>query len=141
MYLVDVPNLLLQDNWDIKVYGFDSNYTKHSASYDVIARTRPENYVYTEEEQMLWEQLDERIDEIEANGFSEEVINKAVSSYLEKNPIEVDLTGYATEEYVDEKFNGFEVPDMDLSDYYTKEEIDNLFSAMPTYPDGNEVGY
>ena len=47
MYLVDIPNILLQTDWDIRVYGIDSNYTKHNQRFNVIARTRPENYVYT----------------------------------------------------------------------------------------------
>lgn len=50
MYLVDVPNILLQTDWDIRAYGYDANYTKHDVRYNVVSRTRPENYVYTDEE-------------------------------------------------------------------------------------------
>lgn len=121
MYLVDVPNILLQDDWRINVYAYDANYTKHSERFDVITRTRPENYVYTEAEQMKWEQLEERINEIEENGFSEEVIDKAVNNYLTENPIEVDLTGYATETYVNEAVAA--IPQPDLSEYALKTEI------------------
>lgn len=134
MYLVDVPNLLLQDNWDIKVYGFDSNYTKHSASYDVIARARPENYVYTEKEQLLWEQLNERIDEIAA------IPQPDLSKYALKSEIP-SISGLATEKYVDDAIANINIPETDLTNYYTKEEIDSKFSAIPTYQDGNEVAY
>ena len=129
MYLVDVPNILLQDDWRINVYAYDANYTKHSERFDVITRTRPENYVYTEAEQMRWEQLEERINEIEENGVSDEVIDKAVNNYLTENPIEVDLTGYATEKYVDDAIANIEVgggADVDLSNYYTKSEVNGL---------------
>lgn len=80
MYLVDVPNILLQDNWDIKVYGYDSSYTKHSAVYDVIARTRPENYVYTDEEQKIWEQIEDQFTELEANCVTTEYVDAAIEA-------------------------------------------------------------
>ena len=91
MRLVDVPNILLQDNWDIKVYGWDASHTKRSTTYNVVARTRPENYVYTETEQLKWEMLEERIDEIEEKGVSDEKLNSAVNAYLEANPIEIPV--------------------------------------------------
>ena len=119
MYLVDVPNILLQENWDIKVYGYDSSYTKYSTVYNVVARARPENYVYTDEEQLIWDQLDQRIDELEKNGLSDEKIAAAVDGYLDKNPI--DLTGYATETYVDTAIAA--IPQPDLSGYALKSEI------------------
>ena len=119
MYLVDVPNILLQENWDIKVYGYDSSYTKYSTVYNVVARARPENYVYTDEEQLIWDQLDQRIDELEKNGLSDEKIAAAVDGYLDKNPI--DLTGYATETYVDAAIAA--IPQPDLSGYALKSEI------------------
>ena len=48
--LVDVPNELLQEYLDIYVYGYDGESTKHSAVFDVVKRTKPEEYVYTPEE-------------------------------------------------------------------------------------------
>ena len=123
MYLVDVPNILLQDNWDIKVYGFDSSYTKHSTTYNVVPRTRPENYVYSETEQLKWEQLEERIDQIEENGVSDEVVANAVEKYMDENDIKVDLTGYATEEYVQEQIEGIEIPEVDLTGYATEDYV------------------
>lgn len=44
----DVPNALLQDSWDIIVYGYDTNYTKHSKRFAVLPRTKPSDYVHEE---------------------------------------------------------------------------------------------
>lgn len=145
MYLVDIPNVLLQTDWDIRVYGIDSNYTKHNQRFNVIARTRPENYVYTDTELKTWEQLESRIDEIEENGVSEEQIGEAVEKYLDENDIQVDVDlseyytkteieekGYQTEEQVRaivEEGSGEEV---DLSNYYTKAETDKKIADAAT---------
>lgn len=48
--LVNVPNILLQNDWDINVYGYDTNYTKYAARFKVNSRTKPADYVYTETE-------------------------------------------------------------------------------------------
>lgn len=119
--VVNVPNVLLQDNWRINVYGYDKNYTKHSARFDVIGRSKPEDYVYTEEEIHHWQELDERIDQIEEKGVSDERISEAINAYLDENPVEVDLTGYATEKYVDDAIAA--IPEVDLSDYAKKTDI------------------
>lgn len=63
--LVNVPNILLTDYWRINVYGYDSNYTKHSATFDVKPRTKPADYIYTEEELKEWEQLSKDIEAVE----------------------------------------------------------------------------
>lgn len=92
MFLVDVPNIILQESYRVNVYGFDANYTKHSQSFNVVARTKPEDYVYTEAEVAQWEALEERITQIEENGVSDETIDAAINSYLEENPIEAGAT-------------------------------------------------
>lgn len=119
--LVNVPNVLLQDNWRINVYGYDKNYTKHAERFDVVGRSKPEDYVYTEEEVHHWAELEERIDQIEENGVSDEKIESAVQGYLDENPVEVDLTGYATEQFVKDSIEA--IPEVDLSDYAKKDEI------------------
>lgn len=46
-----------------------------------------------------------------------------------------DLSGYATEKYVDDAIAGIDIPeggDGDLSNYYTKEETDNLIDDVET---------
>jgi hypothetical protein len=96
--LVNVPNILLQDNWRINVYAYDKNYTKHCESFNVIARSKPADYIYTEEELKTWEALDERLDA------------------LESKEVEVDLSDYYTKEEVD----GL-IPD--VSGYQTAQDV------------------
>ena len=55
--LVDVPNLILQDSFRMYVYGYDTNYTKHSDTFEIKARTKPEDYFYTDEEIKLWDEV------------------------------------------------------------------------------------
>lgn len=104
----NVPNILLQTNWRINVYGYDKDYTKHSARFDVVARTKPSDYVYTETEVLSFKDLEARVKEIEEKGISQEAISAAVGEYLEENPIEI--------------------PETDLSDYYNKAETDKAIS-------------
>lgn len=62
--LVNVPNILLQDNWDIRVYGYCGGcYTKIAARFKVNARSKPTDYVYTETEIKSWEALEQKIDD------------------------------------------------------------------------------
>lgn len=167
LYLVNVPNVLLQDDWRINVYGYDKEYTKHSKVFNVIARSRPEDYVYTEEDVKLWTDLQERVDQIEENGISDEGISNAINDYLAENPIEApvvsvngktgaieltaadigalsedviipDTSGLATKEYVDEVVSKIETEGVELSDYYTKTEVDELISNIDA-PDAPDV--
>lgn len=52
--LAPVPNILLTTDWRINVYGYakdlSGNYTKHSKVFEVVSRTKPSDYVYTETE-------------------------------------------------------------------------------------------
>lgn len=66
--LVNVPNILLQNDWRINVYAYDSNYTKFSERFDVIQRCKPEDYVYTETEILNYNTLSDRITKIEEGG-------------------------------------------------------------------------
>jgi hypothetical protein len=108
-WVADVPNILLQDNWRIRVYAYDGCATKHEQRYDVIARSKPDTYVYTETEVLSYETIKKQMDAITND------IEGVVRDYLEENPIDVDLTGYATEVYVDEALAAFVVPDAAIS--------------------------
>ena len=121
--LVDVPNILLQDNWRIIAYAYDESYTKHQEEFEVIKRSKPADYVYTETEIKNYDDLMKRLEQIEENGISDAAVESAVEKYLEENDIKVDLTGYATEEYVQEQIEGIDIPEVDLSDYAKKSEI------------------
>ena len=90
--VVDVPNIILQSDWKVRAYAYDVNYTKHENVFKIIASTKPEDYVYTETEVLNYNTLLERINDIDEN------IGQVVEDYLAENPIEVDLSGYATKE-------------------------------------------
>lgn len=94
LYLVDVPNTILRDDLPIKAYAYDLNHTEVCHTFDVMRRTRPEDYVYTDEEQKVWADLEARIDAMEDD------IEAVVRDYLEENPPQIEIEGYATEEYV-----------------------------------------
>lgn len=125
--LVDVPNILLQDNWRIFAYAYDENHTRFEETYDVKKRSKPADYVYTETEIKNYDDLAERIEQIEENGISDAAVESAVEKYLEENDIKVDLTGYATEQYVQEQIKNIDIPEVDMTGYatedYVKQEI------------------
>ena len=101
--LVNVPNILLQTDWRINVYAYDNNYTKFSKCFSVVKRSKPESYVYTETEILSFNTLLDKMNSIEEN------IGAAVEDYLEENEIDIDLTGYATENYVIELIEKIEL--------------------------------
>lgn len=130
----NIPNILLQEAWDIKAYGFCGECVRESLVINVKARTKPDDYIYTETECKTWDEFEQRITALEEN-MDETVIN-AIVSYLEQNPIqpgateeqaaqieqnkndiqelkekEVDLTGYATEEYVTDQIGSITHPE------------------------------
>ena len=94
--VADIPNILLQESWDINVYGYcDGYYTKQAARIKVNPRTKPESYVYTETEVLNYNTVMEKIDKVENN------IGEVVQDYLIKNPVVVDLSNYYTKSQVD----------------------------------------
>ena len=115
--VADVPNILLQNVWRICVYAWDSNYTKHMARFDVVERSKPATYVYTETEILNYETLLEKIEKMDSD------IAGVVDEYLKENPPEIEV---------------------DLSDYYTKAQTDKVVSDavaaidIPTVPDVSE---
>lgn len=69
----DVPNVLLLDDWNIKVYAYCPFYTVVSTTFKVMTRTKPADYVYTETEVLTYEALEERIKALEENGIEASV--------------------------------------------------------------------
>lgn len=98
---VSIPNTALQAGGVLTVYAVtlteDGRHTKHSKSFQIAARAKPEDYVYTEEEIRMYTRLEERINQIEENGVSDEQIETAVNAYLEEHPV-----GGVTPEELDE---------------------------------------
>ena len=66
--LVNVPNVLLQTDWKIHVYAYDGLYTKYDDCFEVVSRTKPADYIYTETEVKRYEDLEERVAMLEASG-------------------------------------------------------------------------
>ena len=94
--VADIPNSLLQESWDINVYGYCGGYyTKQAAKIKVNPRCKPESYVYTETEVLNYNTVMEKIDKVENN------IGEVVNDYLIKNPVVVDLSNYYTKSQVD----------------------------------------
>ena len=90
--IADVPNKLLTESWDIKVYGSDGNYTRHYETFKVVGRTKPTDYVYEETEVFTYRQLEKRLIEIETAGFK-----KDVEEYFESHPVAVSVNGQTGE--------------------------------------------
>lgn len=63
--VVFVPNVLLQTNWPIKVYAYLKDHTEVSETFKVIEKDKPEDYIYTPDEIKTWEELNNRITELE----------------------------------------------------------------------------
>lgn len=152
--VVDVPNILFQDEMPLKVYAFCTNYTKVCATFKIHARSKPEDYIYTDDELLTWEQLNERINQIEEHGISDEKIAAAIEGYLDENPIETGATEeeaaqieqnktdiatiqqtMATTEYVDK---AVENVDVDLTGYATEKYVDDAIAAIDI-PEGGGV--
>lgn len=130
--VADVPNIMLQEDWRINVYAYDNNYTKHADVFEVVRRSKPADYVYTETEIKNYDDLYERVEQIEKNGVSDEAVSSAVEKYLEENDIQVDLTGYATEAYVNEKIETIELtPGPAGKDGYTPVKGVDYFDGEP----------
>lgn len=87
----DVPNILLQSDADLLVYlvckDENGTETRKAIRIPVIARPKPETYVYTESEVLNYTYLDERLKELEGEGLA-----NAVADYLEKNPPQAGAT-------------------------------------------------
>ena len=70
--LVNVPNILLQTAKPLTAYlylkGRDGCLTRHQQTFQVVARTKPADYVYTETEVKSWAALEDRVKALEENG-------------------------------------------------------------------------
>ena len=93
--VVNVPNILLQSDWRIRAYAYDGKHTLHEKCFDVVARTKPADYVYTETEILNYEAILSMIEDIDENMAAE------VEKYLKENPPQVNLDAYYTKSEVD----------------------------------------
>lgn len=127
--LVNVPNILLQNVWDIRVYAYRTSYTMTEKYFKVTERSKPADYIYTETEIKDYEDLKARIDEIEKGGISQEAINAAVETYLTENPIETGATAEEAAQIAQNKADIAEIKNAGYitsipSEYVTEAELD-----------------
>lgn len=62
LLMADIPNILLQTDWPIRVYGYcGGRFTKQHIVLKVIKRSRPADYIYTETEILRWHTVEEEI--------------------------------------------------------------------------------
>lgn len=98
----DIPNILLQASQAVNVYvtaySADGERTMHSAKLYVQNRPKPSDYVYTETEVRRYEQLEERLNELEEKQITEDNLKDAVNEYLLENPVEIKVDKALSEE-------------------------------------------
>ena len=79
----DVPNFLLYNNNKIKVYGYiNDGYTKIEEVFEVIPKSRPSDYIYTETEIFT---IEKAAAEAVANAI-DDAMPEIVQGVLEKLP-------------------------------------------------------
>ena len=66
--VAEIPNILLQAAFDIKAFGYCGESVRECYTINVISRTKPDDYIYTETEIKRYEDLEERIAALEEGG-------------------------------------------------------------------------
>lgn len=101
--VADVPNSLLQDFWRIKVYGYLENYTKVEKCFEVIKRSKPDDYIYTETEIKRYEDLEKRVEALEKNGGGSGTTGEClIDEIAELKPVSTNIyKPVPVEEWVD----------------------------------------
>ena len=137
----NVPNILLQSSFDLRVFGYDGKATLHDKKFKVIARTQPADYIYTETAVKSIEEILTAAEQVSitANELYEFVDeHKVVLVDKGEGNIEVKamntedgevLLAFYTKDQTDEKIEEA-LENVDLEDYYTKEEIDDTIAAV-----------
>lgn len=71
--LVNIPNILLTEAYEIKAYVVENDCCNGCASFDVIKREKPADYIYTETEVKRYEDLEARISALEGAGITVDI--------------------------------------------------------------------
>lgn len=86
-----IPDELLQSSAPLNCWAFvgtpESGYTKKYKAFQVSARPKPADYVFTPTQQLTIAELIERIERME----DPTVIKEVVEDYLEQNPVEAPV--------------------------------------------------
>lgn len=150
--VANVPNVLLQQTKPILIYAFSSsdnaeNRTVESARIVVVARPRPANYVYSESEVFSYAAIDRRLLALEesfsgvvksVNGLTPDEDGNVELSNLPSG--DFDLSGYATEQWVQDGYQQkgnylTEVPD----GYARNEDIPTKPEDIGAQPAGDYI--
>ena len=124
--LVNVPNILLQTDWKIRVYAYDGKHTKHDSCYEVAGRSKPADYVYTETEVLDYKDLEDRVAVLEQGGTVD------LSDYYTKQ--EVDTSIQLLETTISNKTDkATTLSGYGIEDAYTKEEVNSKLSSVYKY--------
>ena len=143
--LADIPNILLQDSFNIVCYGYIDEYTKVEQTFTVTPRNKPTDYVYKETDIVRWETIAE--DAEKANKEALEAATLATNTatnlyeYVEGHKLTLtdDNAGNVT-------LQG--VKTGDDANYASKEYVDNAIASIhiPVIPENvsyfnNDAGY
>ena len=143
--LADIPNILLQDSFNIVCYGYIDEYTKVEQTFTVTPRNKPTDYVYKETDIVRWETIAE--DAEKANKEALEAATLATNTatnlyeYVEGHKLTLtdDNAGNVT-------LQGVETGDD--ANYASKEYVDNAIASIdiPVIPENvsyfnNDAGY
>lgn len=134
--VANVPNIILQKSFDVRVFGYDGKATLHEATFKVKARTQPADYVYTETVVKSIEEILEAAETVTttANEFYEFVEdhtlgltddgegNVALTAVGAEE--DINLTNYYTKAEVDELIENIDIPETDLTGYATETYVD-----------------
>lgn len=149
----NVPNIILQNSFDIRVFGYDGKATLHEKTFKVKARTQPADYVYTE---TTVKRIDEVLAKAEEAAELASTTANELYEYVEGHKLTLvddgegnvtlqavatgdddpaDLSNYytkaQTEALIDEAIEGIEIPEVDLTGYATKQYVDDKIDAIP----------
>lgn len=135
--LVNVPNILLQTDLRIHVYAVDGNYTKHEKCYEIVARTKPSDYVYTETEIINWQyiktQLDSKADVLDLEKVETDLDNKKVDKVTGKGLSTNDYTDSDKAEVAKVKNKADKATTLEgygITDAYTKTEVEAYINEV-----------
>lgn len=135
-YVANVPNIMLQTNHCINVYAYDGESTRHSKTFLVKARSKPEDYVYTETEVKNYDSLKKYIDAVSQKftDWSVQVHEELSNEII--NAVE-DFVANTLPNIFVAKENGKGLSTNDFTDEY-KAKLDDLISQL--YKDGESNG-
>lgn len=143
----NVPNIILQKSFDVRVFGYDGKATLHEATFKVKARTQPADYVYTETVVKSIEEILEAAETVTTTanefyefvedhtlGFTDDGEGNVELVAVDAEGGNVDLTDYYTKTEVDELIENIDTSEIDLTGYATEEYVDNAINSI-TFPE------